>query len=278
MVKNNTLRINQFLAQCGLGSRRHVEDLVLKGRITVNGQPCKKLSTQVDPNRDDVLLDGKLLRLPRERIFIMMNQPTGYVVTASDEFGRKTVFDLLPKFPAPIHAIGRLDKDTEGLLLFTSEGDLTQKLLHPSRKVEKTYKVTCAGRIDREQLEALRKGVKLSDGPTQPARVFIKMRDDNHTVLRFTITEGRNRQVRRMIEAVGSSVTSLKRLQVGPIKLDRLPVGMWRPLMPREVSNCWPSAKGQKMRMVSSGSPIAASPPYSTHSRGWRWKPCPTPP
>jgi len=235
MVKNNTLRINQFLAQCGLGSRRHVEDLVLKGRITVNGQPCKKLSTQVDPNRDDVLLDGKLLRLPRERIFIMMNKPTGYVVTASDEFGRKTVFDLLPKFPAPIHAIGRLDKDTEGLLLFTSEGDLTQKLLHPSRKVEKTYKVTCAGRIDREQLEALRKGVKLSDGPTQPARVCITMRDDNHTVLRFTITEGRNRQVRRMIEAVGSSVTSLKRLQVGPIKLDRLPVGMWRPLMPREV-------------------------------------------
>ncbi|MCD4829502.1 MAG: rRNA pseudouridine synthase [Candidatus Cloacimonetes bacterium] len=235
-----SLRINSFLARSGLGSRRHVESLVTGGRVTVNGAVCTDLATQVRPDMDEVRVNGKQVRPTRERICVMLNKPPGYVVSARDEFGRKTVFDLLPQFPAPVHAVGRLDRDSEGLLLLTSDGNLSQRLLHPSHKVEKTYKVTCTGRLTRENIETLRNGVALDDGKTLPARVFIKQRSETKTVLRMVIREGRNRQIRRMIEAIGSSVTSLKRLQVGTLKLGRLPAGMWRPLMPREIEQLLP--------------------------------------
>ena len=231
------IRINRYLADCGLGSRRKAEELVASGKVTVNGAVCRDLSTQIDPRADKVTVNGKPVRPSDDTIYIVMNKPPGYVVSASDEYGRKTVYDLLPQFPTPVHAVGRLDRDSEGLLIFTSDGELTQRLLHPRHKVEKVYKATCAGRLNREQIETLRKGVKLSDGVTLPAGVFVKHRDENHTVLRITIREGRNRQIRRMIEAVGSSVMALKRLQVGTLKLGNLPQGMWRPLMPREVEN-----------------------------------------
>lgn len=232
-----SIRINRYLANCGLGSRRAVEKLVTDGKVRVNGAVCRDLACQVDPVSDRVEVGGKLVKPATDRIYIVMNKPTGYVVSASDEYGRKTVYDLLPKFPAPVHAVGRLDRDSEGLLIFTTDGALTQKLLHPSHKIEKVYKVSCAGRLTRDQVEQLRRGVELDDGPTLPASVYVKQRGENHTVLRMTIREGRNRQIRRMLEAVGSSVTSLKRLQVGSLKLGRLPKGMWRPLLPREVEN-----------------------------------------
>ena len=229
------MRINSYLSRAGFGSRRKAEQIVTAGRVKVNGRVCRDLATQIDPERDAVTVDGKPTRAATDRIYLVMNKPPGYVVSASDEYGRKTVFDLLPQFPVPVHAVGRLDRDSEGLLIFTSDGDLTQHLLHPSHKVEKTYKASCAGRLNREQIETLRKGVKLEDGITLPAAVYIKQRSDTKTTLRITIREGRNRQIRRMIEAVGSSVMSLKRLQVGTLKLGRLPAGMWRPLLPREV-------------------------------------------
>ena len=167
----------------------------------------------------------------------MLNKPIGYLVTADDPFERKTVFDLLPKFKEHVFPIGRLDKNSEGLLLLTNDGDFAQKVTHPSKKLPKTYLVKAKGRIYFRQLRELREGVQLEDGKTLPAKVFIKSynKAQNLTKIRMVIYEGKNQQIRRMLKAVGSSVIELKRVQIGEINIGKMPIGEWRYLKEKEV-------------------------------------------
>ena len=231
------MRINKFLAHAGLGSRRSCEQLVLESKIRVNGKIIKDLATNIDPQNDIVEYKNQKLRLSSNKIYLMLNKPVGYLVTAADPFERQTVFDLLPKFKEHIFPIGRLDKNSEGLLLLSNDGDFAQKITHPSKKLPKTYLVKAKGRIYFRQLRDLREGVQLEDGKTLPAKVFIKSfnKAQNMTKLRMIIYEGRNRQIRRMLKAVGSSVIELKRVQIGEINIGKMPKGEWRYLKEKEV-------------------------------------------
>ncbi|MCD6329905.1 MAG: rRNA pseudouridine synthase [Candidatus Cloacimonetes bacterium] len=231
------MRINKFLAQAGLGSRRSCEQLVLENKIKVNGKIISDLATDIDPQNDIVEYKNKKIRFSSNKIYLMLNKPIGYLVTADDPFERKTVFDLLPKFKEHVFPIGRLDKNSEGLLLLTNDGDFAQKVTHPSKKLPKTYLVKAKGRIYFRQLRELREGVQLEDGKTLPAKVFIKSynKAQNLTKIRMVIYEGKNQQIRRMLKAVGSSVIELKRVQIGEINIGKMPIGEWRYLKEKEV-------------------------------------------
>ncbi|MCB5230261.1 MAG: pseudouridine synthase [Candidatus Cloacimonas sp.] len=229
------MRINKYLAMCNLGSRRSVEELVLNGEIYVNGEKCLDLATDIELGKDVVTLEGETLKVSEKKIYIAMNKPRGYIVTKSDELNRKTVFDLLPDFGVHVFAVGRLDMDSEGLLLITNDGEFANKVMHPSYKLSKIYKVDIKGRISNNQLKALQEGVEIDGEMTLPARVFVKKSNDEMTTLRMTIFEGKNRQIRRMIDAVGLEVLNLRRLQVGGVKLNDLPTGLYRPLRKFEV-------------------------------------------
>ena len=229
------MRINKFLAKCNLGSRRKVEELIQAEKIAVNGSLITDLSYQVDIDRDIVTCDGKKISFNKDNIYIMLNKPKNYLVTARDDFQRKTVFDILPDFNVHLFAIGRLDYQSEGLLLLTSDGDFANRIIHPRNKLPKVYKVLVKGRITKDQVEMLRNGVMIEGKKTNKAIVFIKEKSKDTTLLRMTIFEGRKRQIRYMLHNVGSEVLELKRLQIGDVKLGKLPVGMWRVLKPSEV-------------------------------------------
>lgn len=231
------MRINKFLAQAGLGSRRSCEQLVLESKIRVNGKIIRDLATDIDPQNDVVEYKSRKLTISYNKIYLMLNKPIGYLVTADDPFERKTVFELLPEFKEHIFPIGRLDKNSEGLLFLSNDGDFAQKITHPSKKLPKTYLVKAKGRIFFRQLRDLREGVQLEDGKTLPAKVFIKSfnKAQNLTKLRMIIYEGRNQQIRRMLKAVGSSVIELKRVQIGDINIGKMPIGEWRYLKEKEV-------------------------------------------
>jgi len=230
------IRINKYLARCNLGSRRQVEDLVREGRIAVNGKITTDLATMIDPENDKVSNNGKMIEVIADKIYLMLNKPKNYLVSTRDDFGRKMVYELLPDFGVHLFAIGRLDYNSEGLLLFTSDGDFANKIMHPRYKLAKVYKVAVKGQLLQEQVEQLRKGVRIKSGKTQPAQVFVKHRGENVTQLKMTIFEGQKRQIRYMLKAVGSEVIELKRLQIGNVNLGKLPPGMWRLLKPAEVT------------------------------------------
>ncbi len=229
------MRINKFLSQCNLGSRRQVEELITQGKIRVNGKICKDLSTDIDPDNDTVFYENKELNLIEDKIYIMLNKPKGYLVTSNDEYDRKTIYDLIPEFKNRLFYIGRLDLQSEGLLLLTNDGNFSNKVMQPKYKLPKTYKVTISGSINKEQIETLRNGVKIDGVMTKECKVFLKSKSTNSSVLRIVLYEGKKRQIRRMIKHIGFSVTELKRLQVGNLKLGKLPVGMWRILKPNEI-------------------------------------------
>jgi 23S rRNA pseudouridine2605 synthase len=229
------MRINRFLAAGRPGSRRGVEDWIKAGRVKVNGEVCTDLARTVSPDADKVELDDKLVKIETDKIYLILNKPKGYITTASDPYGRKTVFDLIPDLGVRVFPVGRLDADTEGLLLFTNDGDLSNRLIHPRFKLPKIYRANVSGKVTAEQLKRLREGISLDDKTTQPARVYVKKTESDHTVLRIMLQEGMNRQIRRMAEVVGLKVTSLKRLQFAGIELGKLPAGMWRLLKPDET-------------------------------------------
>jgi 23S rRNA pseudouridine2605 synthase len=231
------IRINKFLARCNLGSRRQVEELVTAGKVSVNDLPIADLATMIDPQNDIVRYKGKIISMFTEKIYLMLNKPKNYLVSSRDDFARKTVYELLPDFGVHLFAVGRLDYNSEGLLLFTSDGDFANRMLHPRYKLPKVYKVTVKGHLKAEQIAELRKGVKIESGMTQPAQVFIKGKGENKMILKITIYEGQKRQIRYMIKAVGSEVLELKRLQIGSVLLGKLPPGMWRMLKPSEVES-----------------------------------------
>lgn len=230
------IRLNKYLADAGVDSRRKVEDLILSGRVTVNGLLVKELSTQVDTHKDVVELDGKPIKPVEQKVYILLNKPPNYVVTKQDEFDRKTVYKLLPDFAQTCVSAGRLDMDSEGLLLFTNDGDVVQALTHPTKKVEKTYRVEIDQPLYKRQLEDLRNGVVIEGYKTKPAGVFVRSNKDNNVVLKMVITEGKKRQIRLMVEAIGRKVISLRRIQIGEIELGKLPKGMWRLCTRQEVS------------------------------------------
>jgi 23S rRNA pseudouridine2605 synthase len=240
------VRINRFLAQANLGSRRQVEDYIIHGKVLVNGHICTDLSTQIDAEVDQVIYNGKKVQSGQNLLYIMLNKPLDYIVTRSDEYGRKTVYDLLPDFARSLNPVGRLDKDSEGLLILTNDGSLANQVTHPRYKLEKVYKVEVQGKLTREDIETLRKGIDIEGIKTQTARVFIKSHVGDHFVLRITLREGKKRQIRRMMEAIDCKVLHLKRLQIGDISLEKLPVGMWRFLKPNEIISL--------KRSISSGS------------------------
>jgi 23S rRNA pseudouridine2605 synthase len=231
-------RLQKVLAQAGIGSRRHCEELIEDGAVTVNGQRAT-LGDKVDPSSDRIAVDGVPIGTRPGLVYYLLNKPAGVVTSAGDPHGRRAVTDLVPEEPR-VFPVGRLDQDTEGLLLLTNDGDLTYRLTHPSFGVEKEYVAEVEGRPSRGALRKLREGVELDDGMTAPAKASLI----EPNVVRITIHEGRNRQVRRMCEAVGHSVVRLVRTRIGPVADRRLAPGEWRRLETDEVRALERAASG----------------------------------
>jgi 23S rRNA pseudouridine2605 synthase len=226
-------RLQKVLARCGFGSRRACEELIEAARVTVNGQVAA-LGRRVDPAADRIEVDGVAVPAAPGLVYYLLNKPAGVVTTASDPQGRPTVVDLVPATPR-VFPVGRLDYETEGLLLLTNDGELAQGLTHPSHGVEKAYLAEVEGVPGQGALRRLREGVLLDDGPTAPAQVRVAQSVPGGSALEIIIHEGRNRQVRRMCEAVGHPVRRLVRTRIGPLVDRRLAPGGWRPLEPSEV-------------------------------------------
>jgi pseudouridine synthase len=219
------MRLQKYLADSGIASRRKCEELISLGRVTVNGKKAE-LGCSVNPEADLIELDGRIVRPVEERVVYAFYKPQGVICTASDPQGRETVLEYFRDVPYRMFSVGRLDYDSEGLLIVTNDGELANALTHPGREVEKVYYVICDGRLDREQRRALETGVKLEDGVTAPARVFdVYGANNGNTSFCIAIHEGRNRQIRRMLQAVGHETLLLRRVQEGPVKLGSMRPG-----------------------------------------------------
>jgi 23S rRNA pseudouridine2605 synthase len=233
------VRLQKVLSQAGIASRRAAEKLIAEGRVSVNGKTILTMGVKVDPVKDDIRVDGRRVKAAAPLRYILLYKPTGYVTTRSDPQRRRTVIDLLQGVREYVYPVGRLDYDTEGLLLLTNDGDLAARLTHPRHGVARTYEARVAGLPNREAIERLRAGIPLDGHRTLPADVVLlnEGRRDRDGVLRLTIREGRNRQVRRMCEAVGHPVQSLRRTRFGPLSDRRLHPGQWRELTPAELTS-----------------------------------------
>ena len=229
------MRINKYLESCGVGSRRACDRMIEEGKVTVNGNPCK-LGQDVDERKDSVLVEGKKITLVVKNLYYIMNKPKGYVCTVKDDLGRKTVMDLLPKTASRVVPVGRLDYDSEGILLFTNDGDLVNRLTHPRNEIPKTYHVKVEGLVTEAMLNKIRAGVELDGKMTNKCNVHILSVDEKFTKLSITITEGRNRQVRRTFEYIGKEVVFLKRTKIGDLGLTGLDRGKCRPLTAAEIN------------------------------------------
>ncbi|HWS29866.1 MAG TPA: pseudouridine synthase [Clostridia bacterium] len=228
------MRLQKFMAEAGVASRRRCEEMILEGRVSVNGASAV-LGAQVDP-KDEVLLDGQRLKLVSERVVIALNKPRGVFCTASDPEGRRTVMDYFKDIPYRLYHVGRLDCDSEGLLFMTNDGELAYKLMHPKFQIEKTYYAVADGVLTNDEAHALENGVLLEDGMTAPAKMKpAARRYEGGTAFFLTIHEGRNRQVRRMLAAVGHRTLLLRRVRVGNVELGGLKTGQWRYLGPEEI-------------------------------------------
>ena len=233
-MKDNKIRLQKHLSECGIASRRKAEELIAAGKVKINGH-IAEIGARVDPKRDKVTVRGRAVVPVNEKVYIMLNKPRGFVTTMSDELGRKTVSDLVADAGNRIFPVGRLDRDSEGLLIMTNDGDFANKLTHPSSHVNKTYRVTVKGAAEEEQLLKMKEGILLDGRKTLPCDCFVAERKPDRTVLIFVLNEGRNRQIRRMCEAVGLEVLRLKRTEIAGVKLGMLPQGKWRPLNEREM-------------------------------------------
>lgn len=223
-----------MISKAGLGSRTQARSWIHAGRVRVNGRVVENPDQWIDFDADRVEFDGKPLQA-RAKLYVLLHKPTGYITTFKDPEGRPTVYELITGVATFVSPVGRLDLDTSGLLILTNDTQFAERLTNPEFHIAKTYRVTCANLIPDEDIERLRRGVELSDGPTRPAQVRRVRDSEQATELEIVLTEGRNRQVRRMIEAVGSKVQELVRVKIGPVVIGDLEPGKWRELTPREV-------------------------------------------
>lgn len=231
------VRLQKYIAMSGEASRRAAEAMIEAGRVKVNGEIITELGTKVEIGADKVQLDNKEIKPEIKKYYIMLNKPEGYVSTVNDQFERPTVIDLIGgEIKSRVFPVGRLDYDTRGLLLLTNDGNFTYKVTHPKFHMNKTYIVTIKGGITIKGLNALRKGVVIDDYKTSPAEVEMISAEKGITVLKITIHEGKNRQVRKMMEAVGCKVSELERISIGNVELGNLPLGRWRYLTSHEIS------------------------------------------
>lgn len=228
------MRLQKYLAMAGVASRRAAEEIILDGRVCVNDEKCTVLGTKVTEN-DTVTVDGEVIQLEDKKYYIMLNKPVGYVTTVSDEEGRPTVMDLITDISKRVYPVGRLDINTEGLLLMSNDGDFTYKITHPKHKLDKTYEVWVSGNAQPNAIKKLEQGVYIDGKKTYPAVVDVIDHGPKSAVLSITIHEGRNRQVRKMCAAVGFKVMALRRVSEGGLILGNLPIGKWRHLNDNEV-------------------------------------------
>ena len=238
MDKKEPIRLQKFLSLCGVASRRKAEELILQGKVKINGKPAILGDKVTD--KDKVFVNGKRFVAPRTKYrYIMLHKPRGFITTMSDEKGRKCVAELVRDVGERVYPVGRLDKDSEGMLIFTNDGEFANKIMHPRNSIYKIYRVTVRPSITEEQIEKLETGIEIDGRKTAPAIVHVLVQDkeQNRVVLEMILHEGKNREIRKMCEAVGLEVARLKRTQIGSVKMGMLKQGAWRDLTEKEVKN-----------------------------------------
>ena len=248
------VRLQKYLADCGVASRRGSEEIIRSGRVRVNGETVTEMGVKIDEDNDLVMVDDIPVRIEKKLVYIMLNKPAGFVTTVSDDKGRDTVMDLVTDIPIRLYPVGRLDYDTEGLLLLTNDGELTYNITHPKNNIPKTYVAEVTGNINMETLTRLRNGVVIAGIRTSPAKVEVIGATQLGTKLEITIHEGRNRQVRKMFESVGCIVKRLKRTKEAGLNLGHLPLGRWRKLSESEVNMLKKIGTGKKSSKENSES------------------------
>lgn len=235
------MRIQKYIAACGGASRRKAEKLIIGGKVTVNGHPAE-IGMSVVPGKDKVVFDGVQLSMPRDKVYIALNKPRGYVTTMSDELGRRCITELIHDVETRVFPIGRLDRDSEGLLFLTDDGDFANALTHPSKHVPKIYHVSVRPAITEDKLTKIETGIELDGVMTAPAKAQVLHQYPDRSVVEITLFEGRNREIRRMCESLGLEVARLSRVGVGNVKLGSLKPGTWRELEEKEVTSLKRSA------------------------------------
>ncbi len=224
------MRLNKYIASCGVASRRGADKLIAEGKVTVNGAAVTTMGPDVDEYKDDVRIDGKAIKPQTDGVYVMLNKPAGYICSCADDRGRKTVLDLIEGVGGRVFPVGRLDYDTEGLLILTSDGDFAYRCTHPKHEINKKYYAEVEGALDAKAVSELRRGVMVDGRRTSKAEVDMLESKDGYAKLHVAIHEGRNRQVKKMFEAVGCKVTYLKRIAIGELELGGLAPGTWRDL------------------------------------------------
>ena len=239
------IRLQKYMAESGIASRRKSEELIAAGKVKVNGKVAS-IGDKVDPDKDKVEVAGQKVQKETELRYIMLNKPRGFITTMSDEMDRKCVAELISDIPVRVYPVGRLDKDSEGLLLLTNDGEFANNMTHPSRHVPKTYRVTVRPGINEDILNNLMTGIMIDGKMTLPADVRVLSQEPNRVVLEIVICEGRNRQIRKMCEDQGLEVARLKRVAIGPVKLGMLKQGDWRDLTPQELKSLRQANKSRR--------------------------------
>lgn len=228
-------RLQKFMASCGVASRRKCEEIILAGKVKVNGTLVRELGVKVDPSKDKVEYEGKVINKEENKVYIMLNKPEGYITSVKDEKGRKTILDIV-KVKERIYPVGRLDYDSSGLLILTNDGDMYNKIIHPRVEITKKYIVVVEGEFKERELKKFRSGVDIGGYITAPAEIKVLKFEDNKTTIEVGIHEGKNRQIRRMCSALNHNVLALKRVAVGNIKLGKLRRGEYRSLTKEELN------------------------------------------
>lgn len=239
------IRLQKILADAGVASRRKAEEMISSGYVKVNDRPVQ-VGDKADPKHDKITVHGKLLNTHTQPVYLMLHKPRGFITTMSDERDRKCVAELVKEVPARVYPVGRLDRESEGLLLMTNDGEFANAMTHPSRHVPKTYRVTIRPGITEDQLTQLAVGIMIDGRKTAPAQVKVLHQESGRVVLEIILHEGRNRQIRKMCEAVGLEVARLKRTAIGPLHLSMLQPGEWRYLTAQEVKQMAAAAKADK--------------------------------
>ncbi|MGN0573010.1 MAG: pseudouridine synthase [Acutalibacteraceae bacterium] len=245
-MAENKIRLQKFLSEAGVASRRKAEEMIRSGMVKVNGSVAE-IGDSVDPQKDNVYVSGKKIKKESSLRYILLNKPRGYVTTTDDELGRKCVTELVKGVKERIYPVGRLDRVSEGALILTNDGEFANAMMHPSKHVPKTYRVTVRPDINDRQIDELASGIMIEGRMTAPADVQLLQKEEGRAVVEIVLYEGRNRQIRRMCEALGLEVARLKRTAVGSVKLGMLRPGEWRDLTPQEVESLF-SAAGIKRR------------------------------